>query len=119
MILCSLSAASNTITATTNSLTFVSDLENWPPYNSCTAPLSPKARRADVFFTVPTPFEFHYRRLRRFMIAPAAEEDLDVSSSNLEEKSLLNAKSRNTIHSTREETSKHQLITVRVLLNKS
>nr|CDS34065.1 conserved hypothetical protein [Hymenolepis microstoma] len=104
------SAASST-TAATNSLTAVSDLENWPPYNSCTAPLSPKARRADVFFPVPASFEFHYRRLKRFMITPAAEEDLDLSD-NLEGKPLPSAKGGNTLHPTRGEASNLQSITV-------
>ncbi|VDN96333.1 unnamed protein product [Rodentolepis nana] len=104
------SAASST-TAATNSLTAVSDLENWPPYSSCTAPLSPKARRADVFFAVPPSFEFHYRRLKRFMITPAAEEDLDMSD-NLEEKPLPNANIGNALHSTRGETSNLQPVAV-------
>ncbi|KAL5107586.1 hypothetical protein TcWFU_003817 [Taenia crassiceps] len=82
------SAASN---ATNNTDTdTVSELEGWPPYGKCTAPLSPQALRGNRIFTVPTPFEFHYRRLRRLLIVPVAEEmDVETAANNLETKSIL------------------------------
>ena len=55
----------------------MSELGDWPPYANCAAPLSPQARRRGGTFTVPAPYEFHFRRLRRLLIAPAAEEDMD------------------------------------------
>ncbi|CDS37295.1 conserved hypothetical protein [Echinococcus multilocularis] len=81
------SAASN---ATNTDTDTVSELEGWPPYSNCAAPLSPQALRGNRIFTVPTPFEFHYRRLRRLLIAPAAEEmDAEAAASCLEAKSIL------------------------------
>ena len=67
----------------------VSDLENWPPYKNCAAPLSPQALHGGRTFTVPTPYEFHYRRLRRFLIASTSEEmDIEETVGLLETKSI-------------------------------
>ncbi|KAM7532718.1 hypothetical protein Aperf_G00000130541 [Anoplocephala perfoliata] len=102
------SAASNTITTDTDT---ISELDNWPPYGNCVAPLSPQALRADGFFTVPSPFEVHYRRLRRLMIIPAAEEDakLDANSAILETKLIITGIDES-IHPRWEKTSIHQPI---------
>lgn len=56
----------------------VSELADWPPYSDCVAPLSPEALRGDRIFTVPVPHEFHVRRLRRLLVAPAAAEEADI-----------------------------------------
>ncbi|KAL5969813.1 hypothetical protein TSMEX_002426 [Taenia solium] len=81
------SAASN---ATNTDTDTVSDLEGWPPYSKCAAPLSPQALHGNRTFTVPTPLEFHYRRLRRLLIAPVAEEmNIETAASCLETKPIL------------------------------
>ncbi|VDM33446.1 unnamed protein product [Hydatigera taeniaeformis] len=67
----------------------ISELEGWPPYSECAAPLSPQALRGNRIFTVPTPFEFHYRRLRRLLVASMEEEtDTEMTASCLEEKAI-------------------------------
>ncbi len=70
----------------------VSELAGWPPYSSCVAPLSPRELNSNRTFTVPAPHEFHFRRLRRLLMAPAAEEvdeeDLANSSICLETKPI-------------------------------
>ncbi|VDK44740.1 unnamed protein product [Taenia asiatica] len=81
------STASN---ATNTDTDTVSDLEGWPPYSKCAAPLSPQALYGNRTFTVPTPLEFHYRRLRRLLIAPVAEEmNIETAASCLESKPIL------------------------------
>uniref|UniRef100_A0A5K3FLA4 Nucleoprotein TPR n=1 Tax=Mesocestoides corti TaxID=53468 RepID=A0A5K3FLA4_MESCO len=67
------SSASNKTTTSSESNP-VSELANWPPYKNCAAPLSPQALCGGEGFAVPTPHDTHFRRLRRLLVAPAAEE---------------------------------------------
>lgn len=53
------------------------------------APISPQALYGSRTFTVPTPHEFHYRRLRRLLVASSSDEmDVDETAGLLETKPI-------------------------------